>query len=418
MAIELGKVGKLVDGALNGKKLQEAWLNGKKIWPVAGISTVLKLKPTVYLPLGGDIDDYSGNGNNPVDHAGNISYYMIGFNGSPCLDLFGGGVALRLPDVVKGTRSFTISVCAYSRAEANTTYDGIMGGVIDGNGTLGLGYAMGLDSPGTPMDKVMRFQVYNGASNQVCKATVTNWIVDGWNHLIVVFDWPSKTFDFYLNGKKYGLMSPSDYPLNGPVDYGSTGVMGWDGNIWLGRAFHNTTEPLDWWDGCLQEYSYFNRALTGMELQLLHRAYKGNMIVGSSKSTSIDSWGSIKPYVCTGGTGTTINKIVPNMVEASTTNKLTISKANSSCLYLSRSMSKDVGVTDDLGGYDLVATGAISGTNIPIVLGDWHENIVNNLDGSGCYIPLNLNLIPPNVDATFTFTFQGVTQTFGATIKD
>ena len=61
MAIELGKVGKLVDGALNGKKLQEAWLNGKKIWPVAGISTVLKLKPTVYLPLGGDIDDYSGN---------------------------------------------------------------------------------------------------------------------------------------------------------------------------------------------------------------------------------------------------------------------------------------------------------------------------------------------------------------------
>lgn len=34
MAIELGKVGALVEGALNGKKLQEAWLNGKKIWPV------------------------------------------------------------------------------------------------------------------------------------------------------------------------------------------------------------------------------------------------------------------------------------------------------------------------------------------------------------------------------------------------
>lgn len=417
MAIELGKVGKLVDGALNGKKLQEAWLNGKKIWPVAGISTILKLKPTVYLPLGGDIDDYSGNGNNPVDHAGNISYYMVGFNGSPCLDLSGGGVALRLPDVVKGTQSFTISVCAYSRAGANTTYDGIMGGVIDGNGTLGLGYAMGLDSPGTPMDKVMRFQVYNGSSNQICKATVTNWIVDGWNHLIVVFDWPSRTFDFYLNGKKYGLMSPSDYPLNGPVDYGTTGVMGWDGNIWLGRAFHDTTEPLDWWDGFLQEYSYFNRALVGMELQVLYRAYKGNMIAGTPKSPSIDSWGSIKPYVCTGGTGTTANNIVPNMVEASTTNKLTISKANSSCLYLSRSMSKDVGVIDDLGGYDFKGTGTLSGVDFPISLGNWHKNIVNNLDGSGCYIPLNLNLIPPNVDATFTFTFQGVTQTFGATIK-
>ena len=63
-----------------------------------------------------------------------------------------------------------------------------------------------------------------------------------------------------------------------------------------------------------------------------------------------------------------------------------------------------------------MATGVISGIKIPIALGDWHKNIVNNLDGSGCYIPLNLNLIPPNVDATFTFTFQGVTQTFGARI--
>lgn len=417
MGITLGTLGDLKAGAFEGGNLVEAWYEGVKVWPVAGISTVLKLKPTVYLPLGGDIDDYSGNGNNPVDHAGNISYYMIGFNGSPCLDLSGGGVALRLPDVVKGTRSFTISVCAYGRAEANTTYDGIMGGVIDGNGTMGLGYAMGLNSPGTPMDKVMRFQVYNGASNQVCKATVTNWMVDGWNHLIVVFDWPSKTFDFYLNGKKYGLMTPSDYPLNGPVDYGSTGVMGWDGNIWLGRAFHNTTEPLDYWNGYLQEYSYFDRALVGMELQILHRLYKGNMLPSTSKSPAIDSWGSTVPYVCTGGTGTTENNIVPNMDKASETNKITISKANSSYFYFSRSMSKDVGVTDDLGGYALDGVVTVAGINIPIPMGaSWSKNIVNNLDGSGCYVPINLNVIPPNIDATFTFTFQGVTQTFGARI--
>lgn len=80
-------------------------------------------------------------------------------------------------------------------------------------------------------------------------------------------------------------------------------------------------------------------------------------------------------------------------------------------------MSKDVGVIDDLGGYDFKGTGTLGGVDFPISLGNWHKNIVNNLDGSGCYIPLNLNLIPPNVDATFTFTFQGVTQTFGATIK-
>lgn len=416
MAIELGKVGKLVEGALNGKKLQEAWLNGKKIWPVAGISTLLNLKPTVYLPLSDDIDDYSGNGNNPVSTiGGQMNYYTAGFNNGTCLDLIDGGKAIRLPDVVKGTQSFTISVCAFSMGTENTTYDGITGGVLDGNGTLGLGYAIGLNNPGTPSDTMMRAQVYNGNTNQVCQARTSSWKINAWNHIIVVFDWPSRTFDFYLNGKKYGLMTPDENPLGGPVDY-SGGGYGWDGNIWLGRAFHETIQPLDWWNGYLQEYAYFNRALVGMELQILHRLYKGNMLPNTSKSPSIDTWGSTVPYVCTGGSGTTENNIVPNMIRASETNKLTISKANSSYLYLSRSMSKDVGVTDDLGGYGLKGVATVSNIDIPIPTSSWLDNVVNNLDGSGCYLPISLTLIPPGVDVTFTFTFQGVTQTFGARI--
>lgn len=416
MAIELGKVGKLVGGALNGKKLQEAWLNGKKVWPVAGISTLLNLRPTVYLPLSGDIDDYSGNGNNPeATIGGQMDYYTAGFNNGTCLDLIDGGKAMRLPDVVEGTQSFTISICAFSMGTQNTKYDGIMGGVIHGNGTLGLGYAMGLDAVGSPTEVAMRFQVYNGNSNQVCKASASNWMVNGWNHLIVVFDWPSRTFDFYLNGKKYGLMTPDEHPLGGPVDYSSRSNT-WDGHIWLGRAFQTTTPPLDYWNGYLQEYAYFSRALVGMELQILHRLYKGNMIPSTSKSPAIDSWGSTIPYVCTGGTGTTENNIVPNMDKASETNKITISKANSSYLYFSRSMSKDVGVTDDLGGYSLDCYIVVSGVKIPVSTANWVKSIVNNLDGSGCYLPINLNIVPPNVDATFTFTFQGVTQTFGARI--
>lgn len=416
MAIELGKVGKLVGGALNGKKLQEAWLNGKKVWPVAGISTLLNLRPTVYLPLSGDIDDYSGNGNNPeATIGGQMDYYTAGFNNGTCLDLIDGGKAMRLPDVVEGTQSFTISICAFSMGTQNTTYDGIMGGVIHGNGTLGLGYAMGLNAVGSPTEVAMRFQVYNGNSNQVCRASASNWMVNGWNHLIVVFDWPSRTFDFYLNGKKYGLMTPDEHPLGGPVDYSSRSNR-WDGHIWLGRAFQTTTPPLDYWNGYLQEYAYFSRALVGMELQILHRLYKGNMIPSTSKSPAIDSWGSTIPYVCTGGTGTTENNIVPNMDKASETNKITISKANSSYLYFSRSMSKDVSVTDDLGGYSLDCYVVVSGVKIPVSTANWGKSIVSNLDGSGCYLPINLNIVPPNVDATFTFTFQGVTQTFIATI--
>lgn len=416
MGITLGTLGDLKAGAFEGGSLIGAWYEGVKVWPVAGISTLLNLRPIVYLPLGGDTNDYSGNGNNPeATIGGTMEYYTAGFNGSTCLDLIDGGKAMRLPDVVEGTQSFTISICAFSMGTQNTKYDGIMGGVIHGNGTLGLGYAMGLDAVGSPTEVGMRFQAYNGNSNQVCKASASNWMVNGWNHLIVVFDWPSRTFDFYLNGKKYGLMTPDEYPLGGPVDYSSRSNT-WDGHIWLGRAFQTTTPPLDYWNGYLQEYAYFSRALVGMELQILHRLYKGNMIPSTSKSPAIDSWGSTIPYVCTGGTGTTENNIVPNMDKASETNKITISKANSSYLYFSRSMSKDVGVTDDLGGYSLDCNIVVSGIKFPVSTANWGKSIVNNLDGSGCYLPINLNIVPPNVDAIFTFTFQGVTQTFGARI--
>ena len=328
MGITLGTLGDLKAGAFEGKNLKEAWFEGVKLWPVAGINTLLNLRPAVYLPLGGDINDYSGNGNNPEAKIGTIAYYTAGFNGATCLDLIDGGVALRLPDVVEGTESFTISICAFSMGVQNTTYDGIMGGVLHGNGLLGLGYAMGLDSVGNPSEVPIRFQLYNGSSNQVCKATVANWMINAWNHIIVVFDWPSRTLDFYVNGRKYGLMTPDEHPLAGPVDY-SDRDRTWDGHIWLGRAFQTTTPPLDYWNGYLQEYAYFNRALSGMELQILHRLYKGNMLPSTSKSPAIDSWGSTVPYVCTGGTGTTENNIVPNMDKASETNKITISKANS-----------------------------------------------------------------------------------------
>lgn len=416
MGITLGTLGDLKAGAFEGGSLTEAWYEGVKVWPVAGINTLLNLRPTVYLPLGGDTNDYSGNGNNPeATIGGTMEYYTAGFNGSTCLDLIDGGKAIRLPDVVEGTESFTISICAFSMGVQNTTYDGIMGGVLHGDGLLGLGYAMGLDSVGNPSEVPIRFQLYNGSSNQVCKATVANWMINAWNHIIVVFDWPSRTLDFYVNGHKYGLMTPDEHPLGGPVDY-SDRDRTWDGHIWLGRAFQTISPPLDYWNGYLQEYAYFNRALAGMELQILHRLYKGNMLPSTSKSPAIDSWGSTVPYVCTGGTGTTENNIVPNMDKASETNKITISKANSSYFYFSRSMSKDVGVTDDLGGYALDGVATVAGVNVPIPMGYWSNNIVNNLDGSGCYIPLNLNIIPPNIDATFTFTFQGVTQTFGARI--
>lgn len=409
MGITLGTLGDLKAGAFEGKNLKEAWFEGVKLWPVAGINTILNLKPSTYLPLGGDITDYSGNGNDPGATIGNIEYYTAGFNGAPCLDLIGGGAAIRLPAVVKGTNAFTISICAFSMGSSSTTYDGIMGGVLDGLGTSGLGYALGLDTAnGDPSSTPMRFQIYNGSSNQVCKTDVDNWIVNGWNHLIMILDVSSNTIEFYLNGEKYGLMTPDQYPLGGPVRYDGRDYT-WDGNIWLGRAFHTTVPPLDWWQGYLQEYAYFPRALTPTELNLLYRVYKGNMLPSTSKSPSIDSWGSTKPFVCTGGTGTTEDNIQPNMIAASETNKITTNKIDG--FYFSRSMSPDVGVEGSLGGYSLKATVTISGITFPYNITGSMKTIKNNLDGSGAYLPANDGVFPKG-DIVFEFTFQGVTQKF------
>lgn len=409
MGITLGTLGDLKAGAFEGKNLKEAWFEGVKLWPVAGINTILNLKPSIYLPLGGDITDYSGNGNDPGAMIGNMEYYTAGFNGAPCLDLIDGGVAIRLPAMVKSTNAFTISICAFSMGSSSTTYGGILGGVLDGPGDSGLGYALGLDvANGDPSSTPMRFQIYNGSSNQVCKTDVDNWIVNGWNHLIMILDVSSNTIEFYLNGEKYGLITPDQYPLGGPVRYNSRDYM-WDGNIWLGRAFHTIAPPLDWWQGYLQEYAYFPRALTPTELNLLYRVYKGNMLPSTSKSPSIDSWGSTKPFVCTGGTGTTENNIQPNMIAASETNKITTNKIDG--FYFSRSMSPDVGVEGSLGGYSLKATTTISGITFPYNITRSMKAIKNNLDGSGAYLPVNNNIFVKG-DTVFEFTFQGVTQKF------
>nr|DAG95574.1 MAG TPA: Concanavalin A-like lectin/glucanase superfamily protein [Crassvirales sp.] len=418
MGITLGTLGDLKAGAFEGKNLKEAWLNGKKIWPVAGSGIIQALNPTVYLPLGGDINDYSGNGNNPtVTIGGTMEYYTAGFNNSPCLDLIDGGKAIRLPEVVKGTSSFVISVCAFNMGSSNTTYNGIMGGVLHGSGNSYLGYAIGMESPGSPDTVPTRFQAYTGSSNQVCNADTDSWITNGWNHLVVVFDYPSGTMDYYVNGKKYGLMDPTNYPLAGPVGY-SDRDRTWDGNIWLGRAFYTTIPPLDYWNGYLQEYAYFNRKLTDYELKALFLAYRGNMLPSTSKSPSLDSWATTIPYACTGGTGTTNDNIKPNMVKASETSKITLSKSGNPAIYFSRSISPDMGVTDDLGGWSIKASAIYSGITLPLITKNiFFKSVKNNLDGSGCYLPLSISPWPL-LDITFTFTFQGVTQTFIATVTN
>lgn len=77
-----------------------------------------------------------------------------------------------------------------------------------------------------------------------------------------------------------------------------------------------------------------------------------------------------------------------------------------------------MGVTDDLGGWSIKASAIYSGITLPLITNNiFFKSVKNNLDGSGCYLPLSISPWPL-LDITFTFTFQGVTQTFIATVTN
>ena len=74
-----------------------------------------------------------------------------------------------------------------------------------------------------------------------------------------------------------------------------------------------------------------------------------------------------------------------------------------------------MGISSSLDGWSMSAKAVVDGIELPIAVSQFFTLAKNNLDGSGCYVPLTVTYWPL-LDITFTFTFQGVTQTFIATI--
>lgn len=388
-----------------GKGVKEAWLDGKRVWPDFN-SPILSYEPTIFMPLNGDALDYSGNNHNPIGMVGTLESYTAGFNHSKCWDLISGGAALKLDPITKGN-DFTISVCVFSMGKNNTTRDGVLGGVIGGDYSLGLGYAIGQGSNVPLSDDPLSFQFYNGGANQLCKGTRGTFIQNGWNHYLVRFSGTNRTVEFYLNGVRNGLVTPSEYPHAGPISY-SGRDRDWDGNIWLGRCFQTTTQPYDWWNGYIQDFAYWDYTISNILRDQLFLTYMGNMLPSTTKSPYISDLMKKSSYVCTGGTGITNDSVKPNMVPAqpkttSTTGTLLeISKSGANGLprgiYLSRSYSVDIMNCNSMveGTYNrdkyrielLVA-------DIPVPLTKMLlSTIAFNVDGSGTFIPFTNPNIP------------------------
>lgn len=406
MAIRLG--GKSIKSMyLGGKSVKEVWLNGEKVWPDFN-SPILGYKPTIFMPLNGDALDYSGNNHNPIGMVGTLESYTAGFNHSKCWDLISGGAALILDPITKG-KDFTISVCVFSMGKNNTTRDGVLGGVIAGNRAFGLGYAIGQRSNVPLSDDPLSFQFYNGEANQFCKGTKGTFIQNGWNHYLVRFSGTNRTVEFYLNGVLNGLATPSEYPHAGPISY-SGRDRGWDGNIWLGRCFQTITQPYDWWNGYIQDFAYWDYTISDILRDQLFLTYMGNMLPSTTKSPYILDLMKKSSYLCTGGTGTTNDNVKPNMVPAqpktttTTGTLLEISKSGANGLprgiYLSRSYSVDImncgNMVNGIYNRDKYRMELLV-DNIPVPLTNMLSTIAFNVDGSGTFIPLNANIIPPNI---------------------
>ena len=388
MTIKLG--GKSIKSMyLGGKSVKEAWLNGEKVWPDFN-SPILGYEPTIFMPLNGDALDYSGNNHNPIGMVGTLESYTAGFNHSKCWDLISGGAALKLDPITKG-KDFTISVCVFSMGKNNTTRDGVLGGVIGGNYSLGLGYAIGQRSNVPLSDDPLSFQFYNGGGNQLCSGTRGTFIQNGWNHYLVRFSGTNRTVEFHLNGV---------------ISY-SGRDRGWDGNIWLGRCFQTITQPYDWWNGYIQDFAYWDYTISDILRDQLFLTYMGNMLPSTTKSPYIADLMKKSSYVCTGGTGTTNDSVKPNMVPAqpkttSTTGTLLeISKSGANGLprgiYLSRSYSVDIvncnSMIEGIYNRDKYRIELLV-TNIPVPLTNMLSTLAFNVDGSGTFIPFTNAIIP------------------------
>lgn len=394
---------------LGGKSVKEAWLNGEKVWWSDFNSPILGYEPTIFMPLNGDALDYSGNSHNPIGMVGTLESHTAGFNHSKCWDLISGGAALILDPITKG-KDFTISVCVFSMGKNNTTRDGVLGGVIGGNYSLGLGYAIGQRSNVPLSDDPLSFQFYNGVGNQLCSGTKGTFIQNGWNHYLVRFSGTNRTVEFYLNGVLNGLITPSEYPHAGPISY-SGRDRGWDGDIWLGRCFQTMTQPYDWWNGYIQDFAYWDYNISDILRDQLFLTYMGNMLPNTTKSPYIADLMKKSSYVCTGGTGTTNDSVKPNMVPAqpkttSTTGTLLeISKSGANGLprgiYLSRSYSVDIvncsSMVEGIYNRDKYRIELLV-ADIPVPLTNILSTLAFNVDGSGTFIPLNANIIPPNIN--------------------
>ena len=403
MAIRLGGK-KITSMYLGGKKVKEAWLKGEKVWPEDN-DPILELGPKIYLPLDGNAQDISGNNNHgTVVGSTQVWGLGLGIDGRSCFSHFlGQWGSIQLPAAAKPTGPFTISVVVCpNNNTTETTRNGLLGGVISGNNSIGLGYAIAARVNG---DLSQGFQWQQYPKNQVSPNVAAAICISqdqwgqtvnklAWMHIMIVIkgNTPADRA-MYLNGYKYGNYNAT--AQYGYVNYNDRD-RSWDGNIYLGRCFQTTSSPYDYWMGRITDFALWDRALTDSEIVRVVNKYIGNMIVEPYQSLTMDQLPKTGCFICTGGTGKpngtnfydTNNSIKPNGVKA-TTIEVDMEDITGTYyyLYVNRSLDSSIrggGIT----GYTL----KVNGTEYIHTMSNL-DRLAYNVDGTGTVIGIPKNIL-------------------------
>lgn len=351
------KAGMLVDSTGAKKTIKKIGIctTGNTVVQVWPDDPIIGLNPTILMPLNGDLLDYSGNNNNPIGSTG-TTFWGEGIDGRKslqCMCQF----AVALNAAAKVVGPFTISVLINPQVVTQeTTRNGLMGGVISGNNSVGLGYAVAARD-GKDLSKGFQFQQY--PKNQVSPNVDASYCINSdvwpqtlgiWMHLLLEFDSTLEGRGMYLNGYRYGTYLTT--AQKGNVNYNDRD-RGWDGNIWLGRCFQTTGTPKDWWCGDIQDFILWNRKLTDAEKKVVFNRYIGNMIGSYTGGyLPINSLKHSGVFVCSGGSissmitnrfDCTDNRVKPNG-EKATTIELDISTVTDGYIkfYINRSLDSSI----------------------------------------------------------------------------
>lgn len=425
------KAGMLVDSTGAKKTIKKIGIctTGNTVVQVWPDDPIIGLNPTILMPLNGDLLDYSGNNNNPIGSEG-TTFWGEGIDGRKslqCMCQF----AVALNAAAKVVGPFTISVLINPQVVTQeTTRNGLMGGVISGNNSIGLGYAVAARD-GKDLSKGFQFQQY--PKNQVSPNVDASYCINSdvwpqtlgiWMHLLLEFDSTLEGRGMYLNGYRYGTYLTT--AQKGNVNYNDRD-RGWDGNIWLGRCFQTTGTPKDWWCGDIQDFILWNRKLTDAEKKVVFNRYIGNMIGSYTGGyLPINSLKHSGVFVCSGGSISSMitnrfdcidNRVKPNG-EKATTIELDISTVTDDYIkfYINRSLDSSIrggGAT----GYKFTVRGT-EYIHTACNLGRLNFNV----DGSGTVflIPKNAFIVGNNTVVAYLPGFdseQTITVTVTQTVK-